>query len=99
MIQNGSLDMKDAVGPAATGTGFTLATVSPAVILQAIGIFIALFGAYYTRKRFMESQRYNDLYHERLKWEKEVHASSTNSKAEEKENATTQPAPANQQKK
>ena len=83
MIQDGSLDMKDALGPVATGMGFTLATVSPAVILQAIGTLIALFGAYYTKKRFIESQRYNDLYHERLKWEKEIHASTDNSKTDE----------------
>lgn len=83
---DGSLDMKDAIGPAATGTGFSL-TLTPSIILQAIGVIIAALGIFYTRARITESKlsrleakRANDLNEERLKWEKNRHAEQQDTK-------------------
>lgn len=75
---NGNLDMKDSIGPLTTGTGVTMITLSPAVILQAVGLIIAIVGAYYTHRRFHESKRANDIAEDRLSWEKEKHAKTTN---------------------
>lgn len=74
---NGDLSMKDSIGPTAVGVG-TGMQLTPAVILQLIGVLIALWGALYTRKRWLESKRSNDIAEDRLNWEKEKHATTTN---------------------
>jgi len=70
---SGDLSMKDSIGPAAVGFGTGL-QLTPA---QFIGILIAIWGAWYTRKRWLESKRANDIAEERLNWEKQKHASTT----------------------
>ena len=87
MISDGSLEMKDAIGPTATGTGFTL-TLTPSLILQVLGFVIGAFGVYYTRERIIESRlareeakRANDIAEKRLEWEQNTHAKTTNIQA------------------
>lgn len=84
---SGSVDMKDAIGPTTIGTGVSLATVSPAFILQCVGVIIALLGIIYTRLRVKESRRANDLAEKRLLWEQEIHASSKDLQDQEKATA------------
>jgi len=79
---NGDLSMKDSIGPTAVGVGTSM-QFTPAVVLQAVGVFIAIWGALYTRKRWLESKRANDIAEERLNWEKQKHAETTNSKTNE----------------
>ena len=77
---NGDLSMKDSIGPAAIGFGTGL-QLTPA---QFIGILIAIWGAWYTRKRWLESKRANDIAQDRLNWEKQKHANATNAQTETK---------------
>ncbi len=65
--------MKDSIGPVAIGTG-TSFQLTPSLLLQIFGILIAIWGGWYTRKRFIESERANDLNEERLRWEMRIHA-------------------------
>lgn len=74
---SGSINMKEAIGPGAIGVGTSM-QLTPALILQIIGILIALWGAWFTRKRWIESERANNIAEDRLKWEKEKHATTTN---------------------
>lgn len=90
---DGNLDMKDAVGPAATGTGFSL-TLTPSLLLQIAGVVIAALGVFYTRARIIESRlsrheakRANDINEQRLKWEQDKHASGENLQAVQAEEA------------
>lgn len=71
---NGNLHMKDLLGPSAISLGTGL-QFSPA---QLIGVLIALWGAWYTRKRWLESKRTNDIAEDRLNWEKQKHAETKN---------------------
>lgn len=78
---DGSLDMKDAIGPAAAGTGFGL-TLTPILLLQIAGVIIGALGVFYARARVKESKlsrleakRANDIGEQRLKWEQDKHAS------------------------
>lgn len=74
MVTSGSLDMKDSIGPTTTSVGVGITAVSPAIILQAIGIVIAVIGAFYTRKRWIESQRANDIEERKLALEEKKYA-------------------------
>lgn len=85
---SGSINMKEVIGPGAIGIGTSM-QLTPALILQIIGILIALWGAWFTRKRWIESERANDIAEDRLKWEKEKHATSTNTQAEDATKDTT----------
>ncbi|AUS00489.1 TMhelix containing protein [Vibrio phage 1.275.O._10N.286.54.E11] len=81
---DGSLDMKDGIGPTAVGTGFSL-TLTPSLLLQIAGVVIGALGVFYTRARIKESKlarleakRANDINKERLLWEQGKHASQQN---------------------
>lgn len=78
---NGDLSMKDSIGPAAVGLG-TGMQFTPA---QLIGLLIAIWGAWYTRKRWLESKRANDIAEERLRWEKSKHGTTTKPRANEED--------------
>lgn len=99
MINGSDLEMKDAVGPSAMATGFTL-TMTPALALQIVGAIVGLLGIYYTRARIVESRlarletkRANDLAEEKFNWEKDrAEAENTKTKATSDELQTNQEA-------
>lgn len=78
--------MKDTVGPTAIGLGTSM-QLSPAIILQLVGLVIAIWGGFYTRKRFIESKRANDIAEKRLNWDMSngTNKSETTSKTESEE--------------
>ncbi|QZI91396.1 hypothetical protein PODOV084v1_p0017 [Vibrio phage 340E47.2] len=87
---DGSLDMKDGIGPTAVGTGFSL-TLTPSLILQIAGVVIGALGVFYTRARIKESKlarleakRANDINEQRLIWEQ---GKSANQQKEEDDQA------------